>query len=124
MMQKVLNGNVTLDIDSMSLEELTEARDKLRDGLSKVNVDDEHLANLRQVLFTANHQIFHLALFSRSRSIFFLYIYKREQQKTTMILAILFRLPRAALLCSLAATAKPPLQSPVSSVLFFSFCSW
>ena len=57
MMQKVLNGNVTLDIDSMSLEELTEARDKLRDGLSKVDVDDEHLANLRQVLFTANHQI-------------------------------------------------------------------
>ena len=57
MMQKVLNGNVTLDIDSMSLEELTEARDKLRDGLSQVNVDDEHLANLRQVLFNVNHQI-------------------------------------------------------------------
>lgn len=57
MMQKVLNGNVTLDIDSMSLEELTEARDKLRDGLSNVNVDDEHLANLRQVLFNVNHQI-------------------------------------------------------------------
>lgn len=57
MKQKVLNGNVTLDIDSMSLEELTEARDKLRDGLSKVNVDDEHLANLSQVLFNVNHQI-------------------------------------------------------------------
>lgn len=57
MKQKVLNGNVTLDIDSMSLEELTEARDKLRDGLSKVNVDDEHLANLRQVLFNVNHLI-------------------------------------------------------------------
>lgn len=57
MMQKVLNGNVTLDIDSMSLEELTEARDKLRDGLSKVNVDDEHLANLRKIFFNVNHQI-------------------------------------------------------------------
>ena len=57
MMQQVLNGNVTLDIDSMSLEELTEARDKLRDGLSKVNVDDEHLANLRKIFFNVNHQI-------------------------------------------------------------------
>lgn len=57
MMQKVLNGNVTLDIDSMSLEELTEARDKLRDGLSKIDVDDEHLANLRKIFFNVNHQI-------------------------------------------------------------------
>lgn len=57
MKQKVLNGNVTLDIDSMSLEELTEARDKLRDGLSKIDVDDEHLSNLRQILFNINHKI-------------------------------------------------------------------
>lgn len=64
MMQKALNGNVTLDIDSMSLEELKEARDNLRESIAKDDVAEECLPSLRQLLFNLNHQITMRMLYS------------------------------------------------------------
>lgn len=57
-MQKILNGGVEIDFSSMTLEELENSREKLRDEISKISLDDKKkLVDFRLVLANVNHQI-------------------------------------------------------------------
>ena len=56
-MQKILEG-VEVDFSNMTLEELENSREKLRDEISKVSLDDKKtLVDLKLVLSNLNHQI-------------------------------------------------------------------
>ena len=56
-MQKILEG-VEVDFSNMTLEELENSREKLRDKISKVSLDDKKtLVDLKLVLSNLNHQI-------------------------------------------------------------------
>ena len=57
-MQKILDGGVKVDFANMTLKELENSREKLRDEISKVSLDDKKtLVDLKLVLSNLNHQI-------------------------------------------------------------------
>ena len=56
-MQKILEG-VEVDFSNMTLEELENSREKLRDEIFKVSLDDKKtLVDLKLTLSNLNHQI-------------------------------------------------------------------
>ena len=64
-MQKILEG-VEVDFSNMTLEELENSREKLRDEISKVSLDDKKtLVDLKLVLSKLNHQIWMRKLLGR-----------------------------------------------------------
>ena len=64
-MQKILEG-VEVDFSNMTLEELENSREKLRDEISKVSLDDKKtLVDLKLVLSNINHQILMRKLLGR-----------------------------------------------------------
>ena len=57
-MQKILDGGVEVDFANMTLKELENSREKLRDEISKVSLDDKKtLVDFKLVLANVNHQI-------------------------------------------------------------------
>ena len=56
-MQKILEG-VEVDFSNMTLAELENSREKIRDEISKISLDDKkNLVDFKLVLANVNHQI-------------------------------------------------------------------
>ena len=57
-MQKILDGEVEVDFSNMTLTELENSREKLRNEISKISLDDKkNLVDFKLVLANVNHQI-------------------------------------------------------------------